>query len=160
MLAPNVACVLAVPMFDPNDFAVVPKFLDPVEDCFMVTLFLVVDEVITFDKFPYRTRMWRQAGFPPLVLFSQIPGQIPPEFHSSFLANFALRNFLGYRLPIPVYFELSDWGNGPQVARVRYETIGCELRPILQNPTHTRLKSSAVEHFFGVTLDTLLKGAP
>ena len=39
---------------------------------------------------------------------------------------------------------------------LRYETIGCDLRPILHNPKHTPLIPSAVERLFGVELDALL----
>ena len=126
----------------------------------MPTFHLVVDEVVPVDKFQFRVRMWRQSGFPPLVLFSQAPDHPPPDWCSTYLANLTLRNFLGYRLPIPVFFELSDWDQQIRAFRVRYETIGCEFRPILRRPNHTRLKPSAVEQFFGATLDTLLKEPP
>ena len=122
----------------------------------MPTFYLVLDEVVPVDKFQFRVRMWRQSGFPPLVLSTQVPGHPPPDWYSSFLANFAIRNLLGYRLPIPVFFELSVWDQQTRAFRVRYETIGCELRPILHNPNHTQLKLSAVEQFFGVTLDNLI----
>jgi hypothetical protein len=101
--------------------------------------------------------MWRQAGYPPIVLFSQVPGHPPPDFYSSLLANLALRSFLGYALPIPVFFELSVWSEKTRAFRVRFETIGCDLRPILQKPKYTPLKHSAVEQLFGVKHDTLLK---
>ncbi len=123
----------------------------------MPTFHLVVDEVVPVDKFQFRVRTWRLAGFPPLVLSSQVRGHPPPDWYSAYLANLTLRNFLGYRLPIPVFFELSIWDQQTRAFRVRYETIGCDLRPVLQNPSYTTLKASAVEQLFGVTLDTLLK---
>jgi hypothetical protein len=126
----------------------------------MPTFYLVVDEVVPVDKFQFRIRMWRQAGFPPVMLASQFPGHPPPDWYSEYLANLTLRNFLGYRLPIPVFFELSVWDQKTRAFRVRYETIGSELRPVLQNPNYTTLKPSAVEQLFGVTLDTLLKESP
>ncbi len=126
----------------------------------MPTFHLVVDEVVPVDKVQFRVRMWRQVGFPPLVLSSQVSGHPPPDWYSEYLANVTLRNFLGYRLPIPVFFELSVWDQKTRAFRVRFETIGCELRPILHNPNHTALKPSAVEQLFGVTLDTLLKEYP
>ena len=67
-----------------------------------------------------------------------------------------LRNFLDYALPIPVFFELSVWCEATRAFRVRFETIGCDLRPILRKPSHTPLKPSAVEQLFGVKLDTLI----
>jgi hypothetical protein len=122
----------------------------------MPTLHLVVDELVPVDQFRFRVRIWRQAGFPPVVLSSQVRGHPPPDWYSAYLANLVLRNFLGYALPIPVFFELSVWEQQTRAFRVRFETIGHELRPILQNPTHTQLKPSAVEQLFGVTLDILL----
>jgi hypothetical protein len=122
----------------------------------MTTFYLVVDEVVPVDKFQFRIRMWRQAGFLPVVLSSQIPGHPPPDWYSSYLGNLVLRSFLGYTLPIPVFFELSTWREQPRAFRVRYETVGCELRPILHNPKHTPLIPSAVERLFGVELDALL----
>ena len=122
----------------------------------MPTFHLVVDEEVPAWRDQYRVRIWRQADFPPIVLFSQVPGPLPPDFYSSLLANLVLRSFLGYALPIPVFFELSVWCKATRAFRVRFETIGCDLRPILHKPKYTPLKPSAVEQFFGVTLDTLL----
>ena len=31
----------------------------------MPTFYLVVDEIVPVNKFRFRVRMWRQAGFPP-----------------------------------------------------------------------------------------------
>jgi hypothetical protein len=67
-----------------------------------------------------------------------------------------LRSFLGYALPIPVFFELRVWCETTRAFRVRFETIGCDLRPILHKPKYTPLKPSAVEQLFGVKLDTLI----
>ncbi len=123
----------------------------------MPTLHLVVDEVVPVDKVRFRVRMWRQAGFPSLVLFTQVPGQPPPQYFSSYLGNLVLRSFLGYAIPIPVFFEVSKSRKETRAFRVRYETIGCKLRPILHKPKHTSLNVIAVEQLFGVKLDTLLK---
>jgi hypothetical protein len=122
----------------------------------MPTLHLVVDEVVPVDKFQFRVRTWRQAGYPPVVLSSQVSGHPPPDWYSSSLGNLVLRGFLGYTLPIPVFFELSTWREQTRVFRVRYDAVGCDLRPILHNPKHTPLIPSAVERLFGVELDTLL----
>ncbi len=119
----------------------------------MPTLHLVVDEIVPAWKYEFRVRVWRQTGYPPVVLASQIRGHPPPDFYSSFLANFILRNFLGYHLPIPLFFELSEWKEQTREFRVHFESIGCDLRPILRNPKYTALKTSTVEKVFGVTLD-------
>jgi hypothetical protein len=68
-----------------------------------------------------------------------------------------LRSFLGYALPIPVFFGLSVFSEKPRAFRVHNETIGCDQRPILHKPKYTPLKPSALEQHFGVTLNTLLK---
>jgi hypothetical protein len=126
----------------------------------MTSFYLLVDEIVPAGKFQFRVRMWRQAGFPPLVLYTQIPGQPAPKYFISYLGNFVLRGFLGYALPIPVLFELSKARKETRAFRVRYETNGCDLRPILHKPKFTRLDPSAVEKLFGVKLDTLLKEFP
>ena len=122
----------------------------------MTTLHFVVDELVSIDKFRFRVRMWRQVGFPPVVLSSQIPGHPPPDWYSSLLGNLVLRGFLGYALPIPVFFELSTWRHQTRAFRVRYESIGCDLRRMLHKPKHTSLNPSAVDQLFGVKLDALL----
>jgi hypothetical protein len=119
----------------------------------MPTFYLVVVEAVPHCGRQFRVRMWRQAGQPPLVLFSQVAGHPPPNVCSSFLANLTLGNFLGYSLPIPVFFELSEWKQQTRACRVRFETIGPELRPILRHPMYTQLKTSAFEQLFGITLD-------
>jgi hypothetical protein len=73
----------------------------------MPTFHLVVDEAVPVNKFRCRVRVWRQAGLPPLVLSSQLPGHPRPDLCSAFVANFVLRNFLGFSLPIPVFFAES-----------------------------------------------------
>jgi hypothetical protein len=122
----------------------------------MPTLHLVVDEVVPVDTFQFRIRMWRQAGCRPVVLTCQVPGHPPPDWYSGTLGNLVLGGFLCYALPIPVFFELSTWRDQNRAFRVRYETIGCELRPILHKPKHTSLNPSAVERLFGVKLDALI----
>ena len=97
----------------------------------MPTLHLVVDELLSIDNYQFRIRMWRQAGFPPVVLSCHAPGHPPPDWYSSSLGNLLLRGFLGFAVPIPVFFELSTWRVQTRAFRVRSETIGCELRPIL-----------------------------
>jgi hypothetical protein len=119
----------------------------------MPSFYLVVDESVPVDKFQFRVRIWRQAGLPPLVLSSQLPGHPPPDFCSSFLANFVLRTFLGYSLPVPVFFELSESKGQTRACRVRFEVLGAPLRPVLRNPKYTPLVPSAVEQLFQVKLD-------
>jgi hypothetical protein len=122
----------------------------------MPTLHLAVDELVSVDEHQFRIRMWRQAGFPAVGLSSQVRGHALPDRYSSSIGNLVLRGFLGYALPIPVFFELSTWRGQTRAFRVRYETIGCDLRPILHKPKHTSLNRSAFEQLFGVKLDALI----
>jgi hypothetical protein len=126
----------------------------------MTSFYLVVDELVPDDGYLFRVRMWRQAGFPPVVLSCQVPGHPPPDWYSTSLGNLVLRGFLCYALPIPVFFELSTWRGQTRAFRVRYKTVGCQLRPILHKPNHTSLNPSAVEQLFGVKLVTLFKEFP
>jgi hypothetical protein len=48
------------------------------------------------------------------------------------------------------------WCDATRAFRVRFQTIGYDLRPILHKPKYTPLKPSAVEQLFGVKLETLL----
>ena len=123
----------------------------------MPTFHLVVGELVPVDSFQFRVRMWRQTRFPPIVLSSQVPGHPPPDWYSSLLENLVIRSFLGYALPIPVFFELSELSEKTRAFRVRFETIGCELRPILHKPSYTRLNPSVVEQLFEIKLNTLPK---
>jgi hypothetical protein len=126
----------------------------------MPTFHLVVDEEVPAWRYQYRVRMWRQAGYPPIVLFSQVLGHPPPDFYSSLLANLVLRSFLSYALPIRVFFELSVLSEKTRAFRVRFEIIGRNHRPLLHNPNYTSLKPASFERVFGVKLDTLLKESP
>jgi hypothetical protein len=119
----------------------------------MPTFHLVVDEAMSVSKMQCRVRVWRPAGLPALVLSSQLPGHPPPNYCSAFLANFALRNFLGFSLPVPVFFELSESKGQTRACRVRFEVLGAPLRPVLHNPKHTPLVPSAVEQLFNGKLD-------
>jgi hypothetical protein len=94
----------------------------------MPTFHLVVDEIVHVDKFQFRVRLWRQTGLPPIVLSSQVRGHPPPDWYSSLLGNLVLRSFLDSALPSPVFFELSVLSEKTPAFRVRFETIGCDLR--------------------------------
>ena len=127
----------------------------------MPTLHLVVDELVPVDKFQFRIRSVRQADYPPIVLSSQVPGHPPPDWYSSLLANLVLRSFLGYALPLPAFFELSVLSEKSRAFRVHFETIGCDLRPILARAQVHTLKTLSRR----VTLRrhariSQLKGAP
>jgi hypothetical protein len=100
----------------------------------MPTFHLIVDEAVHVNKFQCRVRVWRQAGLPPLVLSTQIRGQLPPNYCSAFRANFVLRSFLGYSLPVPVFFELSESKGQTRACRVRFEALKPKT-PILRSAT-------------------------
>jgi hypothetical protein len=67
--------------------------------------------------------------------------------------SFVLRSLLGYSLPVPEFFELSESKGQTRACRVRFEVLGGPLRPVLHKPTYTPLVPSAVEQLFKVKLD-------
>ena len=118
----------------------------------MTTFYPVVDELVPVNKFRFRIRMWRQAGFPPLVLYTQVPGQPPPKHFSSYLGNLVLRGLLGYALPIPVFFELTGRAKRPgRSGSVTQRWLQLSADP--SQPDFTPLNPSAVEKLFGGKLD-------
>jgi len=125
----------------------------------MPTLHLVVDEVVPVHAHRFRVRVWRGADSPPLVLLSQVHGDVPPDWYSSAIANLVLRSFLGYANVIPVFFEVSRWDGKTRAFRVRFETLGCSLRPILVNPQYFPLNPQVIEQLFKLKLDTPNQGA-
>jgi len=120
----------------------------------MPTFHLVVDEVVPVARHRFRVRVWRRADSRPLVLLSQVQGDVPPDWCSSQLANLVLRSFLGYSAVIPAFYELSRWDGRTRAFRVTYDTIGCPLRPILVNPRYDPLDPEVIEHGFGRKPDT------
>jgi hypothetical protein len=126
----------------------------------MPTLHLVVDEVVPVHAHCFRVRVWRGIDSRALVLLSQIPGHPPPDWCSSALANLVFRTFLGYTANIPTFIELSRWDGRPRSFRVRFETIGCQLRPILINPQYVPINPEVVQQLFKGKLDTRNQGVP
>ena len=121
----------------------------------MPTFHLVVDEVVPVATHRFRVRVWRCADAQPVVLLSQVKGHPPPDWHSSQLANLVVRAFLGYSAAIPTFFEISRWDGMARAFRVNYDTVGCNLRPILVMPRYTPLEPAVIEQVFGRKLDTL-----
>jgi hypothetical protein len=120
----------------------------------MPTLHLVVDEVVPVANHRFRIRVWRGTDSRPLALLSQVQGHPPPDWYSSQLANVVLRSFLGYSQPLPIFFEVSRWNGQVRAFRVRFETIGYQLRPILLNPKYEPIDPQVIAQVFGRKLDT------
>src|SRR5271166_3981219 len=95
---------------------------------------LVVDEIVAGANHRFRVQVWRRADFQPLVLLSQVHGDVPPDWYSSVIANLVVRAFLGYSATIPKFFEVSRWNGAARAFRVSFDTVGCNLRPILIRP--------------------------
>jgi hypothetical protein len=125
----------------------------------MPTLHLIVDEVVPVDRSRFRVRLWREAGYPPVVLSSQRKAHPPPDWCSSQLANHVLRCFLGFSLPIPVFYEFSRWNGKARAFRVTLEAIGCELRPVMINPQYEPIEPQVFEQLFKVRPDNPNQGA-
>ena len=121
----------------------------------MPTFQLVVDEVVPAASHQFRVRVWRRADSQPIVLLSQVQGHPPPDWCSSRLANLVLRSFLGYSAVIPTFYELSRWDGQTRAFRVSYDTVGCNLRPILVNPRYDPLDPEVIGHVFGRKPDTI-----
>jgi hypothetical protein len=121
----------------------------------MPNFHLVADEIVSVASFQCRVRVWRRVDSPPLVLLSQVKGHPPPDWCSSSLANLVLRSFLGYSLPVPTFYEISHWEGQFRAFRVTFETIGCELRPVLVNPSYDPLSPKIVEQVFNSQRDVL-----
>src|SRR5262249_48575078 len=120
----------------------------------MRLLRLVTDEVVSVRAHHFRIRVWRGTDSPPVVLLSQVHGDLPPDCFSSKLATLVLRNFLGSPAEIPAFFELSRFDNQTRAFRVRFETIGCHLRPFLIHPTYVPINPQVFKQVFGIALDT------
>ena len=70
-----------------------------------------------------------------------------------------LPGLLGRRSP--TFFELSRWDGKTRAFRVSYDTIGCNLRPILVNPRYTPLDPAVIEQRLRTQArHPQLKGAP
>src|SRR6516225_7695494 len=108
----------------------------------------VVDEIVAVARHRFRVQVWRGPGSQPLVLLTQVKGHPPPDWYNSKVANIALRCFLGYSLPLPIFFELSRWEGNLRAFRVHFETIGYELRPILLKPKYEPLNPQVIEQVF------------
>ena len=121
----------------------------------MRLLHLVIDEVVPVASHRFRVRVWRRADSQPIVLLSQVQGHPPPDWCSSRLANLVLRSFLGYSQPLPIFFEVSRWNGQVRAFRVRFETIGYQLRPILLNPMYEPIDPHVIQHVFGRKPDTI-----
>ncbi len=121
----------------------------------MPTFHLVIDEIVPVASHRFRVRIWRRADSPPLVLLSQVQSDPRPDRCSSRLAKLVLRSFLGYSQPFPIFFEVSRWNGQVRAFRVRFETIGYQLRPILLNPMYEPIDPHVIEHVFGRQPDTL-----
>ena len=120
----------------------------------MPTFHLVVDEVVPVASHRFRVRVWRRVDSRPLVLLSQVQGDVPPDWCSSAIANLVLRSFLGYSAVIPTFYELSRWDGQIRAFRVSYDTIGCPLRPILVNPRHDPVDPEVLERVLERMPDT------
>jgi hypothetical protein len=119
-------------------------------------LCLIDDEEILFfhKKHRYRMQVWRGPDLQPVVLVIGIPGSPPPAWYSEALATRAIREFLGFSPPLPIYFEYDLYYGVAQAFRVKFEVSGHPLRPWLSNPTHDKVDPTAIERVFKVTLGT------
>jgi hypothetical protein len=115
------------------------------------TLHLVEDEVVRLNKRDrFRMQIWRGAERPPVVMFIGIPKNPAPDFYTCRLANIALRNYLHYKLPVPIIFHYSVWEGKARAFKVDFDLIGHPLRPLLTEAKYTKVSSDAVERVFHI----------
>ena len=109
----------------------------------------VVDETIDHGKWPYRIVIWRGEGTQSIVVFEGLVENAAPDIYASGLAMRVLREYLGYALPMPIWFHRSTVNGTRRSFRVNFEVNGHKLRPWLSEPSY-----QPAEH---ATLDSLLK---
>lgn len=97
---------------------------------------LVVDEHVTVGKHEFRVRVWYSKSKAPVCVLSQVPGGVAPDVCSGRLVNQVVSSFLGYRLPLPTFYETSNIDGLTRCFRVVYAQFGCNQRPILCRPAY------------------------
>ncbi len=127
----------------------------------MTTFHLVVDEIVPVNSGPlsrpHVAPSWLSSA---RALHTDSRGNRRPRTSAAISGTSCSEAFWATPFRSPVFFELSKSRKETRAFRVRYETVGCDLRPILHKPKHTSLNLAAVEQLFGVKLDTLLKESP
>jgi hypothetical protein len=114
-------------------------------------LALVVDEEITLNrKHRYRIQIWRGRDVQPVVLMIGVEGSPPPAWYTTTLATIALRQFLGFNLPLPIFFQYAVIDGAPRAFRVNFQISGHALRPWLSNPSYGKVDSATVKRVFNL----------
>jgi hypothetical protein len=113
-------------------------------------LHLAVDEVVRCKRDRFRMQIWQGADKAPIVLFVGIRGYPAPDFYTCRLATVAVRDYLHYQLPLPIFFHYSIWDDKPRAFKVTFDVIGHPLRPILTEAKYTQVDSQGIERVFGI----------
>ena len=115
-------------------------------------LALVNDEEITLnEKHHYRMQVWRGYDVPPVVLMIGISGSPPVAWYMTTLSMLALRRFLGYSVPLPIFFLYDVYDGTPSASRVEFQVSGHPLRPWLSDPSYGKVDPATIERVFGLT---------
>jgi hypothetical protein len=97
----------------------------------------------------YRLQRWRSQGEShPIVVALPMKGSSPPDMHSGYLANAALRRLFSFD-PGFLYYEVSRFGSAYRCFLVTFTQIGCALRPVLMDPRYRPVKIEALRSALG-----------
>lgn len=102
---------------------------------------LIIDELVTRKQDRFRVRVWCSKSKSPVAVFSQVGECSPPDAASAYLANMVVSGFLGFRMPLPSFYESSVVDGVNRVFRVSYTLIGNPLRPMLTKPSYGPLSA-------------------
>lgn len=116
------------------------------------TYSLIFDDTLRLRIRDFRCRLWRSCHSKPIALFTQVPGGVPPHWHMGPLANQVVSSLLGYA-EVPYFYEMSIQHHRAMWAEVKFQVIGCHLRPILYNPEYRKINPAVLEHTLGITLE-------
>jgi hypothetical protein len=115
-------------------------------------LALVTDETIRVaagtKEFSFGVKIWRGRGLPAVVMFIGQPNMPPPNWYTTTLAMRVLREFLGYSLPLPVWFHYWQDDGHAEACKVTFTVNGHKLRPWLSNPAYVSTDAATVEQLF------------
>lgn len=127
---------------------------------------LIHDEIEEFPGLnghviPFRVRVWRASGdageaIQPVVLVSQVSGQIHPTSRSIKIANYAWQALCGYHQRGIRYFQSGRDLSGYHLQEVHFEIHGyCGKRPLLFAPLTEKRLASYVSGLVGEEVSIL-----
>lgn len=105
----------------------------------MAKYYLIDDDIVTFDGFDFRVRIWRSREVT-AVLVDSCPGSPPPDLYSTKIANMVARTNLGFVATKIAWYERCRFEGQARCFYVSFSRVGHKLRPILIEPTYRAVK--------------------